>query len=434
MSYWQILGISHTTDLAAIKRAYATKLKLTKPDENPEGFKCLHAAYKQATEYAKNNANTKFAAEPPDTTEDEIPPLQTTITDFHFTFDTEESSEPTTHDPQQEDTPPYPHDATEQHCELVPQESNWGYILLQQNEPPIEEVISDHLLRDRISRQNQQKDAFQRELEEIAHTHKNKAFETLLAEREDIFKSVDEVTEHITTMNYLPAWKFLNDRDVLLDLQFKFEISHYIFGKLAYRLHEAGENGMLRGNVFDYLDSLFLWSDRRDLLEDSFGYESVDFVLHVVQAPYKDGIRWSCPEFHQGNIVMAGYLLRISAIIFDWVLLGCSTLLLTEINHIFQKTSVDINISDFITGIMFYTLLAPIMEATPLQGTPGKILFGIKVVSYKGRRLHIAHSLLRSVMFFLSTIGIKLTLWINLLFDDNRLLHDRISRSMVIER
>ena len=48
MSPWEILGIAPTYDAKAIKRAYASKLKQTKPDEDPEGFQALHQALHQA--------------------------------------------------------------------------------------------------------------------------------------------------------------------------------------------------------------------------------------------------------------------------------------------------------------------------------------------------------------------------------------------------
>lgn len=53
MDCWKILEISHTQDLKAIKRAYAKKLKIVRPDENPEEFQNLHVAYKQAQHLAK---------------------------------------------------------------------------------------------------------------------------------------------------------------------------------------------------------------------------------------------------------------------------------------------------------------------------------------------------------------------------------------------
>ncbi|MEC4087805.1 J domain-containing protein [Pseudoalteromonas rubra] len=45
---WEVLGIDPSADKKAIKRAYTSKLKLCKPDEDPEGFQQLRAAYDAA--------------------------------------------------------------------------------------------------------------------------------------------------------------------------------------------------------------------------------------------------------------------------------------------------------------------------------------------------------------------------------------------------
>ena len=51
---WDILSIDQTTDLKRIKRAYAKKVKHTRPDEKPDEFQELHTAYKQALALAKH--------------------------------------------------------------------------------------------------------------------------------------------------------------------------------------------------------------------------------------------------------------------------------------------------------------------------------------------------------------------------------------------
>ncbi|MBV8824877.1 MAG: hypothetical protein JO084_00090 [Bradyrhizobiaceae bacterium] len=65
MSPWALLGIAPTADAAAIRRAYARKLKLTRPDDDPEGFQRLMQARDAALKEAAIMAERSFAeAEP----------------------------------------------------------------------------------------------------------------------------------------------------------------------------------------------------------------------------------------------------------------------------------------------------------------------------------------------------------------------------------
>lgn len=49
---WARLGIEPTTQLAAIKKAYAVKLKVTRPDDDAQAYQALRAAYERAQQWA----------------------------------------------------------------------------------------------------------------------------------------------------------------------------------------------------------------------------------------------------------------------------------------------------------------------------------------------------------------------------------------------
>ena len=55
MNCWEILGIEPGSDQKIIKAAYSKLLKTTRPDQDPEGFKRLHAAYKAALDTVKSS-------------------------------------------------------------------------------------------------------------------------------------------------------------------------------------------------------------------------------------------------------------------------------------------------------------------------------------------------------------------------------------------
>ena len=54
MTCWKILGITPDADKKAIKLAYAKRLKQTRPEDDPEGFKRLYEAYQQALDWQAN--------------------------------------------------------------------------------------------------------------------------------------------------------------------------------------------------------------------------------------------------------------------------------------------------------------------------------------------------------------------------------------------
>jgi tetratricopeptide (TPR) repeat protein len=57
MKTWEILGIEATSEISAIKRAYAKKLKIYHPEDDPQGYQMLREAYDSALKFAKNNQN-----------------------------------------------------------------------------------------------------------------------------------------------------------------------------------------------------------------------------------------------------------------------------------------------------------------------------------------------------------------------------------------
>lgn len=53
---WNELGLSGPAGLPEIRKAYAERLKTAHPEEDPEGFQRLHAAYQEASRHARRSA------------------------------------------------------------------------------------------------------------------------------------------------------------------------------------------------------------------------------------------------------------------------------------------------------------------------------------------------------------------------------------------
>ncbi|MCA1293854.1 tetratricopeptide repeat protein [Paenibacillus sp. alder61] len=61
MTIWERLGLPPTTDMKAIKRAYARQLKVYHPEDDPAGYQALREAFDAAVGYAKKGAPLETA-------------------------------------------------------------------------------------------------------------------------------------------------------------------------------------------------------------------------------------------------------------------------------------------------------------------------------------------------------------------------------------
>lgn len=356
MSYWSILGIERTGDAAAIKRAYAARLKNTRPDEDPEGFGRLHRAYKQALADAKRRPASVSAS--PDGSAAEQAGRATV----------------TGHPPvQQEDEAASPVAAA-----------------------PERELISGEPV---VPGEGQSED--------------------LQAAWQRLTAAASELLSDSRRANQVENWRFLEDEEALYDFGFKREFSGFLFARITEQYH-------LKKPAIGYLDGLFRWSEQRDMLELQHGYEDVELLLGSDRP--SESIRWFCPKHHTGPLVYGGYYTRIFATLLDVILMTFAY------EGLLRLSLQPLGDSAFFGGIGLFLIAAPILEATPMQGTPAKVLFGLKVTSARGTRLNPFHAIARTLAYATSTALFKVTVWINLFINDGRLLHDRLSGSLVVKR
>ena len=89
MDPWKILSIEFTDDVRKIKRAYAAKLKLHKPDVDPEGYQQLRDAFDFAKKIAISQANKSVREELPKIDEKESEGLNKNVEEISIQEETE---------------------------------------------------------------------------------------------------------------------------------------------------------------------------------------------------------------------------------------------------------------------------------------------------------------------------------------------------------
>lgn len=374
MNHWNVLTLEPTADKTLIKSAYAQKLKHTRPDVDPEGFKLLHASYKQALAESRHIVSDSGLKERPIVRDVEIVPQ------IQNEPDTENSTEPK---------------VTNDKAERLPEDIQQQVIY--ESISPLGPEQSNNIAR-------------------IYHDLKNQSAR--------ILENLDKARE-------VESWQFLEANTALYDIELRSQFSFYLFGQLLAQ----PEDIKVRRLVIEYLNSIFRWTENRTLLDTSFGYESVDLILKHLEAKQNPGVsRWFSPRVHVGPIEIGGYYTRIAATLIDWLAVSTSV-------YGYHKIKVIAGFSENVRGLDVFLLIVPIyllmtviMEASPFQGGPGKVLLGLKVTTKKGRRLNIFHTMFRALVFTTTTAAFKITIWINIFLNDGHLLHDHISFSSVAKR
>lgn len=79
MNAWEVLGIDPTSDKKEIKKAYARLLKQYHPEENPEEFKQIQAAYQQCLHPDQEIESVSFEQNKQDIKTQTIPTKEDTI-------------------------------------------------------------------------------------------------------------------------------------------------------------------------------------------------------------------------------------------------------------------------------------------------------------------------------------------------------------------
>lgn len=419
MNCWQILQLEPTTDIRAIKKAYAVLLKQNKPDENPAGFQQLHAAYRQALDWADEHADAvpvRSAAPDPVT-------ITATITNAST-----ESVSPATPTPGTTDHRTAENRPAEIHpAEPIPPAELLPPVLAQMI--PATPESSAPLIQPEYPDDSS---PFDPDFEPLSP--EEEAWENFLDQQWDtLVDQVELLLDQPQQRNQPAEWEFLTHSEALMDIEFKAEFSLRFLQRLVQLHQQQMQDGIaiLLPDTVQHLNRTFWWDERRHQLEDYFEPDELDAFMAWWQPHPAATTGGDVPEVHaEPPPPYANYYMRWLALILDAVLLAVIGLGVNLVGR-FEEDHLVFAILFVVFG---YALLSPLFEASKLQGSPGKYWCGMKVCDRNGNRVALWRAVLRSVLFVISLRFIFIAVVINMLMWDGRLLQDRLTGSMVLKR
>ncbi|TLM76169.1 RDD family protein [Microbulbifer harenosus] len=418
MSPWAILGIEPCDDPRAIKRAYAVQLKQNRPDEKPEAFQQLHSAYKHALKLAEAGASRReVRAEKP------VEPL--------LDVTTAETTDATVPDSEMRpsvvaDEPP-----------VLPVRSETDTLSAPEPEAPApvvgEVAVAAPDDGDEDAARQLRIDGYHRVLEQVEQTLQ------------------DPLRVHLES-----RWHFLAESPYMLEEEYNWNLGIAVFERFA-RFNQAALEGKGKGreknrtvitdNVLAWCDQLFGWSGSAESYYERFDETLADSIFDRLQTDAGDrdptsAIRGGGKLVRQKARVVqerlehyffGGLLGRALAVILD---IGLIHLLIGVLaTAVIMKVTGQTESDATFFGVLFsggaYLLLSWLAECSQWQTTPGKWLLGYRVMDRNFQRVGYLRGLWRTLSFLLTVPTLKVGWFINCFLGGN-LLHDRMSRTYVV--
>lgn len=476
MSYWNTLELAPTSDARAIKRAYAKKLKVTQPDENPVAFQRLYTAYQSALDYARYEAtnaahseNSTTPVTPAEPAETPVPlsPLEqpeayltpvirvlddvevNTASNSDNTSDNPKSnSQQNLHNESTSDAKvklselAFKHPTTEQNSK----QNNTDTPLTTQTNVINQENISDQarltitdVSPDEVLEIDVPDDDEELTLDEI-NPYQQEG-ERLVAQTRELLKTRNEF--HLED-----RWHFLAQSVFILDDAFNWRLGLAVLQLLIdhHAIYHQVKTQQLSGHLLGYLDSLFNWNANRTRLHQHFDPLACDALFNKIvdvnsQHNTTAGLRGakSVKLVFENRQPIATYFFPSSAkralaclidLLLVWLMAATLDKGIGALLHIAFDLQWDMLMATLLAVLL--TLMNWLGESSIYQTTPGKKALGLIVTNKDFQRLPRLQSFWRALVFTISCFGFYLTLLINALMGD-KMLHDRMSKSYVFD-
>ncbi|MBK8452181.1 MAG: J domain-containing protein [Thiofilum sp.] len=288
MSFWDELGIEATNDKKLIKKAYAKRLKVTRPEENAAAFQELYNAYQRALSYADyyhdeveyedevSSVNDVAPLDSVPSSELELESSSKTSDPQTYTVNLEKpalEAEPLTPITQVLAPPPIPQP------ELSVEDTSSSFLLsapstvMDANYEQQEGANSDENGENGKNEENALPSVEQQLEQEWLHTQA--WLEQLLADPHEA--------------NRLLNWNFLKRSPLLQDLEWRTRVSTYVFEEVAGVNYESLNNTELppntlyiKAHILNYLDRLLDWEKSWQYLRVNYSEAYLDSVFNYL--------------------------------------------------------------------------------------------------------------------------------------------------------
>jgi len=375
MNIWQQLEIEPTSDLKVIKRAYAKKLKITRPDDQPDAFQDLHYAYKAALYHA---SRIKDEAE-------------------HQEFDGKDVQEL---EIQTENNP----DLNQNNTVQISDDSNEE--IVQLSEPQLDEpsIISE------------------------THPVEEVSINPFQVEGERLLAITQQLLSSDGVQALAKSWEFLIESEFILEDHFNWRLGLEVLQLIReHNLNNAAKPYKIVGrDALTYLDSVFNWIDNRHHVLQALGNDYSTWLDMIVtsgldEQNWQDKIRGgkkfvlAKPKKETiTQLVEVDQMQRLYAWFIDLGILFFFILLLRDGQNIQTKDSIPEDVMKYfifgITVVYFW-----LFESSMLQASIGKRIMKLRVVDTNGNAIGFLQGIIRTSLYCLFYLLPYFTLKIYLL-------------------
>lgn len=463
MDIWQILEIEATPDTKVIKRAYAKKLKITRPDEDPQGFQDLHYAYKAALHRATYWEYDEDEDEDPDEENDNQTQTE------NVTASSEQSTDIAT-----------PNVTEEILDSKINEPSNDFSTELSTESPITASLESSTECSGELSIAT---------AETFTETSTKKASKTLKVNPENSSDAIPVPEVPVNplqiegerlldlTQLFLAAtdgsqnnpknWQFIIESPYILEDHFNWRLGL----ELLQTIHQHNLNHVAKPlrivgqDALSYLNNIFNWSENRQHILRALGDECATW-LDMIKDPVTESQQDWQSKIRGGKLVISADKKpdsdlkigdvggRFGAWFIDIVIVLLVLALLADGKSTDGKSIVDSSFYPIICVLTTYCYFL-FFEMSALQGTIGKRIFKLKVVDFTHATLSIKQAALRTFLylaFYLTpflilhfkyvyitheflgaTINISIMAWFLFISIKPVNLYDRISKTRVVQ-